>query len=152
MRRIIGCLFALLVCIGFLVGCSEEDSYTYSKSSKKPTTQTTKTPTSPPATKRPTTPPATKAPTEPPATESVQDYVFCSVCQRHYENMDLINGVCKICREGACFLCGGPTGPDHNCNDYPNVICPNPECDWGTFTTGVGIDGIICPQCGTRCV
>ena len=55
---------------------------------------------------------------------------------------------CSVCISMSCN-CGGPIS-EHNCNDYPNVVCSN--CGWGVFVTGVGIDGITCPECGTRCL
>lgn len=58
------------------------------------------------------------------------------------------NGLCEFCAAGICTECGGPLGEDHNCDDYPNVFCPN--CDWSMFTTGVGLDGFTCPDCGTH--
>lgn len=85
----------------------------------------------------------------PPETGNAENYKACSNCGVH---TDLIDGLCEHCRNNECYLCGGPNGPDHNCDDYPNVLCPNPDCGWGMFTTGVGTDGIICPKCGTRCV
>lgn len=106
----------------------------------------------PPVTEAPTVPPETEDPGTTGATEGDWNERFCSSCGIWYENIDLVDGICTDCRNGTCFLCGGPTGPDHDCDDYPNVVCPNPDCDWGIYTTGVGIDGIICPKCGTRCI
>ena len=97
-------------------------------------------------------PQATEETTTVQETEAVQDHTPCSSCYIWYEGINLIDGQCENCRNNICFLCHGPDGPNHNCDDYPNVICPNPDCDWGIFTTGVGIDGIICPKCGTRCL
>lgn len=57
-------------------------------------------------------------------------------------------GWCDDCENTYCPMCGGPEGPDHNCDDYPNVFCP--QCDWSMHTTGVGTDGITCPECGTK--
>ena len=74
---------------------------------------------------------------------------FCANCGRGAIPLNE-NGLCEACANGACVWCGGPVSDSHNCDDYPNVNCPN--CDWGMFTTGVGIDGIICPVCGTRVV
>ena len=35
------------------------------------------------------------------------------------------------------------------CNEpEPNIWCSS--CGWSLFITGVGIDGIICPECGNR--
>ena len=74
---------------------------------------------------------------------------FCVACGRGGITLD-VNSLCESCANGACVWCGGPLGDAHNCDDYPNVICPN--CGWGMFTTGVGVDGIICPECETRVV
>ena len=58
------------------------------------------------------------------------------------------DGLCENCAAGKCTECGGPLDADHNCDDYPNVFCPN--CDWSMHTTGVGLDGFTCPDCGTH--
>lgn len=55
---------------------------------------------------------------------------------------------CLLCGSKKCN-CGGPI-TEHSCQDYPNVTCPN--CDWGIYTTGIGVDGVVCPECGTRCL
>ena len=60
------------------------------------------------------------------------------------------NGLCESCGSNTCVWCGGPLGDAHNCDDYPNVHCPN--CEWAMFTTGVGTEGIVCPLCGTRII
>ena len=37
------------------------------------------------------------------------------------------------------------------CNEYePNVHCS--DCGWSTFTTGVGTEGITCPDCGNKVI
>ena len=59
-------------------------------------------------------------------------------------------GWCDDCESKYCPMCGGPEGEGHNCDDYPNVFCP--ACDFSMHTTGVGIDGIVCPDCGTRII
>lgn len=78
---------------------------------------------------------------------------ICDNCGADCSFRGSIDGLCEDCYEAAnqhCNYCGGPLNGNHDCDDYPNVHCPN--CDWSMFTTGVGIDGIICPDCGTRVV
>lgn len=181
MRRTIHCLLALMICVSLFSGCQAASALPSStdtqpivdataptaeetipiEATQPETTPATEVPsapreteaaTAPPATERPTTPPATEEPETIQPTDDVWTERFCSACGVWYDGIDLVDGVCADCRNGTCFLCGGPLGPDHDCDDYPNVVCPNPDCDWGIYTTGVGIDGIICPQCGTRCV
>ena len=75
--------------------------------------------------------------------------VYCQSCGRACNPGDS-DGICDDCASGVCVYCDGPLGEDHNCDDYPNVICPN--CGWGVFTTGVGTDGWDCPECGTNII
>jgi len=77
------------------------------------------------------------------------DGTFCANCGCSGAELDE-NGLCESCARSVCDWCGGPLSDSHNCDDYPNVICPN--CGWGMFTTGVGVDGIVCPECGTPVV
>ena len=46
------------------------------------------------------------------------------------------------------LFCAGHNVCIHCDEPEPNIWCPN--CDWSLFITGVGINGIICPDCGTR--
>lgn len=73
--------------------------------------------------------------------------VSCQFCGQSYESWDT-DDVCSNCEGTPCNYCGGPLSADHNCDDYPNVFCPN--CDWSMHTTGVGTDGFVCPECGTH--
>lgn len=86
-----------------------------------------------------------------------------SLCEDCYieENYDVCGGCgektahkgfafCEQCEEFFCHICMNPMTEGHNCDDYPNVFCPN--CDWSMFTTGVGCEGITCPECGTKCL
>ncbi|MBQ5765270.1 MAG: hypothetical protein IIW03_03895 [Clostridia bacterium] len=75
------------------------------------------------------------------------NFDYCSHCNKN--TVDAKKGVCIVCNRSECPACHGPI-TKHNCDDYPNIFCPN--CDWKTFETGVGIDGITCPKCGTRCL
>jgi hypothetical protein len=73
------------------------------------------------------------------------DGTYCAKCHRCYIPLNDY-GLCDSCAAGECFLCGGHLGTNHDCDDYPNVVCSH--CGWGMFTTGVGTDGISCRQCG----
>lgn len=66
---------------------------------------------------------------------------------------------CTVCNKAEGTVVAHNYVPDSNfagyvnictyCNENePNVWCPN--CDWSLFTTGVGINGITCPECGTK--
>jgi len=57
------------------------------------------------------------------------------------------NGLCEDC---VCPLCGGPLTEDHDCNNYPNIVCTN--CDWEGFVAGAGADGVTCPICRTQVI
>lgn len=169
MRCTIHCLLALMICVSLFSGCKAASALP-SSTDAHPTTDTTVPTeeasipiesTTAPATEGPSVPLETEAATVPPETEEpetiqptegVWTEQFCSACGVWYEGIELIDGKCYHCRTDLCFLCDGPLAPDHDCDDYPNVVCPNPDCDWGIYTTGVGIDGIVCPLCGTRCV
>lgn len=82
--------------------------------------------------------------------EAVESYGFCSTCGCNFGTV-LINGQCEYCRNGVCHMCGGPISENHSCDDYPNLFCPNPDCGWSIFTTGVGVFGYFCPICGEQC-
>ena len=73
--------------------------------------------------------------------------IFCVSCGRECDSRDAVNGLCESCAAGECQWCGGPMSENHNCDDYPNVVCPN--CGWGMYTTGVGVFGVVCPECNT---
>jgi hypothetical protein len=73
------------------------------------------------------------------------EYEYCTSCGVGSVPLNDY-GLCDSCAAGECFLCGGHLGTNHNCDDYPNVVCSH--CGWGMFTTGVGLDGISCRQCG----
>lgn len=82
--------------------------------------------------------------TSPPET-SDPGYLYCSSCG---SGVFALNGegICEACA-GGCFMCGGPVGDDHNCDDYPNVFCPTCGNSW--HTTGVGVEGFHCDKCDT---
>ncbi len=84
--------------------------------------------------------------------ETLPDSARCDNCGMDCSFSGKEEGLCPICYAEKyppeCVYCGGPDGPDHNCDDYPNVFCP--ECGWSMHTTGVGTDGITCPECGTK--
>lgn len=64
-------------------------------------------------------------------------YENCPVCGTEYRNTG--DGMCSSCYEASI-------SPPENFGTEPNVWCPN--CGYGWFTTGVGIDGFYCSQCG----
>lgn len=72
---------------------------------------------------------------------------ICCFCGNACEPWDSDN-VCSDCEGDPCMYCNGPLSANHNCDDYPNIFCPN--CDWSMHTTGVGTDGFVCPYCGTH--
>lgn len=81
--------------------------------------------------------------------ECISASLPCMICGFACEPYDP-DSICEDCYRKSCHYCGGPLSPDHNCDDYPNVICPN--CGWGIHTTGVGINGWDCPECGTNII
>ncbi len=57
--------------------------------------------------------------------------VYCSVCGTDCTNRNMTDGICDDCY-----------------THIPNVYCPN--CEYGFFTTGVGISGFECPKCNYK--
>ena len=55
--------------------------------------------------------------------------VYCAECGADITGQHSFDGLC-----GKCW------------SSHPNVYCPN--CGYGMFVTGVGIDGLYCPKCG----
>lgn len=71
-------------------------------------------------------------------------YYTCRFCGNSCEPWDT-DDVCIDCEGTPCSDCGGPLNASHDCDDYPNAFCP--DCGWGMFTTGIGIEGLHCPDC-----
>ncbi len=86
-------------------------------------------------------------------------------CVRHEERDHDGTGYCDACSVKVyCSLCGADItyrggisigdGTVVYCEDcwetvyweQPNVTCPH--CGYAFFTSGVGVDGLDCPQCG----
>lgn len=63
----------------------------------------------------------------------------CDYCQGELTEDEFV-----AAGEYVCVSCRFP--PPENFGTEPNVWCPN--CGYGWFTTGVGIDGFYCSQCG----
>lgn len=171
MRRFFCCIFIFAFLINVLTACNQKEmqeetqsenltdtitaaQFTGSTTFTESTTETSEkidaTITTAQKTTTQTTSNTTNSNTTTQRTEQNIQIEFCIVCGIGYDATTLVYGVCERCQNGECSMCGGPDGPNHNCDDYPNVICRNPDCDWGIYTSGIGTEGIVCPKCGTR--
>ncbi len=72
-------------------------------------------------------------------TDCTSNAIICSVCGSD----ETYRGEYVTLEDGTilCYSCW-----DSQYGEEPNVWCPS--CGYGFFTTGVGIEGFICPECG----
>lgn len=76
-------------------------------------------------------------------------FEYCSVCGKQVErnfNSDTFELPMK---DGMCYDCYNASQINEAPSEEPpNVTCP--ACGYSWFTTGVGIEGFFCPECGVN--